>query len=154
MGRILGLDFGTKRIGAAISDPRRQIASPLEVYQRRDSRQDQSHYRKLVEEESVSHIVVGLPLHTGGGEGDLAVLARRFGAWMAEITGLSVSFYDERYTTHDAEQTLRDAGKNLKDRKALRDMLAAQILLANYLEAGCPTDEIPNAPLDDVPEAP
>ncbi len=66
MPRILGLDFGTKRVGAAVSDPRRLIATPLEVHERTDPAQDARHYKNLVGENEVDRIVIGLPLHTGG----------------------------------------------------------------------------------------
>lgn len=148
-GRVLGLDFGTKRVGAALSDPRRQIASPLEVYERRTPTLDARHYRELVEDEGVTRIVVGLPLHTGGGEGDLARLAREFGLWMANETGRPVSHYDERYSSVEAENLMRSSGLKLRDRKARRDMLAAQILLQAFLDAGCPLAEMPGTPLSD-----
>lgn len=152
MPRLLGLDFGTRRIGAALSDPRGAIATPLEVYERRNPTQDAGHYRKLAEDEGVERIVVGLPLHTGGGEGDLARLAREFGAWIGGATGLPVAYYDERYTTHEANEALRSAGMKTRDRKARRDMLAAQIMLQAYLDAGCPAREGPAAPLEDARE--
>lgn len=149
--RVLGLDYGTRRIGAAVSDPRRSIATPLEVYERRDPVQDAAHYRKLVEEHDVDRIVVGLPLHTGGGESDLARQARTFGAWLTGLTGVPVAYQDERYSTVDADDVLRTAGFKLKDRKLRRDMLAARILLQAYLDAGCPDVEAPAAPLSDEP---
>jgi putative Holliday junction resolvase len=155
MPRVLGLDFGTRRVGAAVSDPRRSIATPLEVYERRDPVQDAAHYRTLVEEHEVDRIVIGLPLHTGGREGTSASLARTWGAWLAATTGRAVVFYDERYTTFEAEDTLIAAGLKRRKRKGLRDMLAAQILLQNYLDAGCPEVEAKPAPLaDDEPETP
>jgi putative Holliday junction resolvase len=150
MGRILGLDFGTKRVGMALSDPRRLIATPLGVYERTGPARDAAHFQKLVLDEEVDRIVVGLPLHTRGGESELAVLARRWGAWLAETTGLPVVYFDERYTSVDAEDLLRSGGLRLKDRKARRDMLAAQILLQNYLDAGCPEIERPAPPLEDA----
>ena len=153
MGRILGLDFGLKRVGAALSDPRRVIATPLEIYERRDPTRDARHYRDLVEAEGVAALVVGLPLHTGGGEGELARLARAWGVWLAGATGLAVTFSDERYTSVDADHLMRSHGLKLRDRKARRDMLAAQILLQNYLDAGCPSAEPPALPLADPPEA-
>ena len=104
MGRVLGLDFGTRRVGAALSDPRRMIATPLEVYERQAPSRDAAHYRKLVEEEGVDLLVVGLPLHTGGGEGDLARLAREFGAWLAGAIGRPVTYQDERYTSIEADR--------------------------------------------------
>lgn len=147
--RVLGIDFGTRRVGAAISDPRHQIATPLEVYERRDPKQDAAHYRALVVENDVVRIVIGLPLHTGGGESDSSRLARRWGTWLAEATGLPVYYHDERYSTVDADDVMRSAGFKPKDRKAKRDMLAARILLQNYLEAGCPEGEAPPQSLDD-----
>lgn len=149
--RILGLDFGTRRVGAAMSDPRRMIATPLEVYERRTPERDARHYRELIENEGISRIVVGLPLHTGGGEGESAGLAREWGAWIGQVTGLTVVFFDERYTTSDAEEVLKSQGLRLKDRKARRDMLAARLLLQNYLDAGCPETERPALPIEDHP---
>lgn len=153
MPRILGLDFGLRRVGAALSDPRRAIATPLEVYERRDARLDAGHYRQLTREEDVERIVIGLPLHTGGGESDLSRRARSWGRWLSETCGLPVVFYDERYTSVDAEELMRAAGLKARDRRARRDMLAAQILLQAYLDAGCPESEAPPRPLMDDPEA-
>jgi putative Holliday junction resolvase len=151
MGCLLGLDFGTRRVGAAVSDPRHVIATPLEVYERRDRAQDARHYRALVAEHEVDRVVIGLPLHTGGREGTSAALARDFGAWLAGETGLPVLYYDERYTTSEAEDRLISAGMKRSLRKGLRDMLAAQILLQNYLDAGAPEAEAPASPLADPP---
>ncbi len=153
MTRVLGLDFGTRRVGAAVSDPGRSIATPLEVYERRDWSRDAAHYRHLIREHDVDKIVVGLPLHTGGGESESSTLARRWGAWLARETGLPVVFFDERYTTVEAEDVLRSAGLKPKARQAKRDMLAARLLLQNYLDAGCPDTEGPASPLLDSPEA-
>ncbi len=75
---ILGLDFGTRRIGASISDPGRTIAFPLELNERRGPDGDARHYRELVRENDIERIVVGLPLHTSGREGRLAAAARSF----------------------------------------------------------------------------
>ena len=153
MPRILGIDFGTRRVGASLSDARGQIAFPLEVYERRDVRLDSQHYRGLVEDEGVDRIVIGLPLHTGGGEGELARQARNWGRWLAETTGRAVLFYDERYTSVDADHLMRAQGLKLRDRKARRDMMAALIMLQNYLDAGCPEAEAPAEPLEDAPES-
>lgn len=154
MTRVLGIDFGTRRVGAAVSDPGRTIATPLEVYERRDPKQDARHYRELVAEHDVDRIVIGLPLHTRGAESESSTLARRWGTWLAETTGLPVAYFDERYTTVDAEDVLRSAGIKMKDRKAKRDMLAARLLLQGYLEAGCPEVEAAPLPLADQEEEP
>lgn len=148
-GCILGIDFGTKRVGAAVSDSRRLIATTLEVYERRDPAQDARHYQALVREHDVSRIVVGLPVHLGGFEGTSAALARTWGNWLAGVTGLPVVYYDERYTTVEAEESLIAAGLKRSQRKGLRDMLAARLLLQNYLEDGCPETIARPRPLSD-----
>lgn len=150
MGRILGLDYGKRRVGAAVSDPGRSIATPLEIYEQRDPVQNARHYRKLVEEHDVDRLVVGLPLHTSGRIGELAVAARAWGAWLAEVTGLPVVYHDERYSSVEANNVLIDSGFKARKRKEYRDMLAARIMLQNYLDAGCPTAEIEAMPLDDT----
>ncbi|NUJ50346.1 Holliday junction resolvase RuvX, partial [Escherichia coli] len=101
----------------------------------------------------VDRIVVGLPLHTGGGESESSAQARRWGAWLADVTGLPVVFFDERYTSVDAEDVLRSAGVKLRKRKDKRDMLAARLLLQNYLDAGSPVEERPPSSLIDGPTA-
>lgn len=155
MGRILAIDFGTRRVGAALSDPRGVIASPLETYERRTPALDAAHYKRLVEEEGIDRIVVGLPLHTSGGEGTSADLARAFGRWLDEVTGRPVTFFDERYTSVEADSILGTAGLGKKDRKAKRDMIAALVLLQSFLDAGSPSTELPSMPLDDRdPQAP
>ena len=149
MTRVLGIDFGTRRVGAAVSDPRRQIATPLEVYQRRDPVQDARHYRALVEEHDIDLVVIGLPLHTGGGESESSRLARGWGNWLGSTTGLPIRYHDERYSTVDADDVMRSSGRKWKDRQARRDMLAARILLQSFLDAGCPEQAAPPAPLMD-----
>jgi putative holliday junction resolvase len=149
---ILGVDFGTRRIGAAVSDPGRTIAFPLELHERRGPDADARHYRELVQENDVGRIVVGLPLHTSGREGQLARAARNFGDWLGSVTERPVFYFDERYTTVEAEHRLLDAGLTRQKRKSLRDKLAAQIMLQSYLDAGCPEIEAPAAPLADPEE--
>ena len=149
MTRVLGIDFGTKRVGAAVSDPRRQIATPLEVYERRDTTQDARHYRAIVIEHDIDLIVIGLPLHTSGNESESSRQARAWGEWLGTLTGIPVRYHDERYSTVDAIDVLRSSGAKRKDRQSRRDMLAARILLQSFLDAGCPTTLAPSAPLMD-----
>jgi len=133
-GRIAGIDFGDVRIGIAITDPGRTIASPLENYTRRGPGPDAERFRRLVAEEGVALFVVGLPLHLDGGESPKSQEARRFGQWLGEVTGVPVEFFDERFTSVEAEQALLAADLTRKRRKKRRDMLAAQIMLSGYLE--------------------
>lgn len=139
--KLLGVDYGSVRVGLAITDPERKFAFPLATYHRRTRDEDAAFFRDLVEREEVGGLVVGLPLHTDGREGQKAGEARTFGRWLAELTGLPLAFFDERFTTAQAESALWSAGLTHQKRKERRDRVAAQILLQAYLEAGCPTDE-------------
>lgn len=152
MGRVLGLDFGLKRVGAALSDPGRSIATPLETHERRDPAQDARYYKKLVQDEEVDRIVIGLPVHTSGREGEIASKARAWGAWLHSVTGTPVFYHDERYSSALADEVLIGSGVKRQKRKGLRDMLAARILLQDYLDAGCPETEAPSRPLVDDEE--
>jgi putative Holliday junction resolvase len=134
MGRLLGIDTGTKRVGLAISDPDRIIASPLGTLQRQNPQSDAEFIRDLIAREQVVGLVVGLPVHTDGREGVKAQEARAYGAWLVKITGLPVEFADERFTTVHAESALWEAGLTHRRRKARRDRVAAQIMLQAYLD--------------------
>lgn len=136
--RLLGVDYGTRRVGLAISDADRRIASPFALYERRTPEQDADYIRQIVDAEDISAIVVGLPVRGSGHEGEKAQEARAFGGWLHTTTRLPIIYWDERYTTADAEQFMREAGLTDKQRKARRDMVAAQIMLQSYLDAGCP----------------
>jgi putative Holliday junction resolvase len=141
--RLLGVDYGSVRVGLAVSDPDRILASPLATYDRRDPERDAAYFRALVAAEGVGGLVVGLPVHLDGREGVKAQEARAFGAWLTEVTGLPVVFVDERFTTVQAESALWNAGLTHKRRKERRDRVAAQMLLQAYLDAGCPPEERP-----------
>jgi putative Holliday junction resolvase len=136
--RLLGVDPGTVRIGLAIGDPISKIAFPLTTYTRRTRPLDAAFFQALIADEGIGRIIVGLPVHLSGNEGQKAGEARTFGAWLAKETGLPVVYFDERFTTVEAEQHLWSAGLTHKQRKARRDRVAAQILLQAYLDAGCP----------------
>lgn len=136
------------RIGIAITDPAHTIASPLCTYRRRGTEADADYFRQLVQEHQIKRFVVGLPIHLDGQESRLSSEARRFGKWLAEVTRVSVEYFDERFTTVEAEQLLIDAKLTSKRRKQRRDKLAAQILLSAYLESpSCHRNE--SKPLDD-----
>jgi putative Holliday junction resolvase len=124
-GRILGVDYGSVRIGLAVSDPDRRIASPLTTYQRREQEADVAYFKNLIEREEITQIVVGLPIHLSGQEGEKAKESRKFGQWLGKATGLT-----------------------RKRRRERIDRVAAQILLQSYIDAGCPK-EIPSSPLDE-----
>lgn len=137
-GRLLGVDYGSVRVGLAISDADRVIASPLATYERRDADKDAAYFRDQIAKEQVVGLVIGLPVHLSGREGAKAVEARQYGEWLKQISGLPVVFADERFTTVEAESALWNAGLTHKQRKGRRDRVAAQIMLQSYLDAGCP----------------
>ncbi len=147
-GRLAGIDFGTVRIGVAVTDPSRTLASPFENYTRRGAEGDAAYFRELAEQEQIVGFVVGLPVHTSGDESQKSHEARQFGQWLAETTSLPVQYYDERYTSSQAEQLLGGAQLTKKQRQKRRDMLAAQIILASYLESNTRQQHDPGS-LDD-----
>ena len=134
-GRIAGIDYGTVRIGVAVTDPEQRLASPLENYTRRDEAGDAVWIKQLAAEERLVGLVVGLPVHTDGRESQKSIEARQFGQWLAEQTKLPVRFFDERYTSCQAQALLQEAGLTSKRRKERLDKLAAQVMLTAYLES-------------------
>ena len=140
---MAAIDYGEKRIGIAISDPERRIASPLATYERRDAAADARYFRNLVQQERIAGFVVGLPLHLSGDESPTSQKARRFGAWLQEQTACPVCFLDERFTTSVAHDVLQEAGQRPRGkRRGLLDRLAAQAILAAFLDrGGMPEDE-------------
>lgn len=147
-GRVAGIDFGTVRIGVALTDRERLIASPYEIYTRRSERLDVEYFRRLVEQERVVGFVLGLPLHCDGRVSVKAEEVFRFAEWLRTLTGLETEFMDERYTSVLAHEYLREAKMTQKQRKARIDKIAAQIILASWLERGC-EGTINYEPLDD-----
>lgn len=134
-GRLIGVDFGKRRVGFSVSSPDQKFSSPLENYQRQNEQADTRKIRKLIEENHPVGFVVGLPVHLSGEEGELAIASREYGKWLGELTGLPVIYWDERYTTSSAEDLLLGAELSSKKRKARLDKLAAQIMLQSFLES-------------------
>lgn len=145
-GRLLGLDYGTKRIGIAVSTPDRTIASPLENYTLRTPGLDARHIRELAIDWRIVGLIVGLPMHMSGDEGGKAREAREFGEWVGEVTGLPVRFWDERFSTAAAEVHLMELGLTKKQRKERLDKVAAQVILQSYLEQHKPSLPEPGTP--------
>jgi putative Holliday junction resolvase len=147
-GRVGGIDYGTVRIGIAMTDSRRTMASPVESYTRRDARQDAEHFRRFVADNAIALLVVGLPVHLDGRESRKSQEARQFGQWLNEVTGVSVEFFDERFTTTEAQHILSDAQMRGRRRRQRVDMLAAQGMLSAWLESTARGAQSPQS-LDD-----
>lgn len=135
-GRVAGVDYGRRRIGVAVCDARRILASPLCVRQTTGDRAaDAVFFRGLVAEESLVGFVVGLPVHADGTDSAMSLEVERFGAWLARTTGLPVAFQDERYSSREAASLLAGAGLTRGRKKERSDAVAAQVVLASWLEA-------------------
>lgn len=134
-GSIMGIDFGTKRLGFATCNYEQTIAIPLENYERRTLELDARRLQFLVDEYRIVGLVVGLPVHMSGEEGSGASAAREFGKWAAEKAERPLMFWDERFSSQRADEILQMAELTKKKRKARRDMLAAQAILQSYLDA-------------------
>ena len=147
-GRLAGIDYGTVRIGVAVTDASRILASPLENYNRRSLDADADYFRRLTDQEQIVGFVIGLPVHSNGRESQKSTEARGFGQWLHEITGRPVTFYDERFTSLQADQLLNGAELTKKKRRKRLDKVAAQIILASFLESHSPHSATPGA-LDD-----
>ena len=137
-GRLLGIDYGDKRMGFAISTPEQTISSAIENYSRRTSALDLKQIKHWCEEYVVKGIVIGLPIHMNGLESQKSTQCRRFAAWLYEQIGLPIAMHDERCTTAVVIDQLIELDLSRKQRKKKLDMLAAQVLLESYLNSRQP----------------
>jgi putative Holliday junction resolvase len=134
-GCVLGLDYGSRRIGLAVSDPAGVFAFPAGALERKGLEQDLAALRALIAERGVTRVVVGLPLHLSGRSGPEAEAARAFARALGEATGLPVALLDERWTSREAERALRAAGERGRKRsRGSVDSVAATLLLRTFLE--------------------
>jgi putative Holliday junction resolvase len=133
--RILGLDHGTARVGVALSDESRFLASPKGFIPATPKKQCLEAVAELCRSENVGMIVLGLPKHMNGDEGDSAKAARKFGALAADKTGLPVEFVDERLSTVAADRALSESNVRGRDKRKRVDAAAAAIILQTYLDS-------------------
>ena len=134
-GRILALDLGKKRIGLALSDELGITAQGLETLERQGRRDDIEALRRLAHERGVTKFLIGDPLHMSGDASRQGTYTREFAGELERKTGLNVEFRDERWTSREAERTIRGAGVANSARKPTIDMLSAVILLQGYLDS-------------------
>ncbi len=136
--RILALDVGRRRIGLAVSDAAGWGAQGLDTLQRKSLGEDLKRIAQIAKERKANLLVLGLPLHMDGREGEMTAFVRQFGARLEKATGLRVEFQDERLTSVTAEERLSEGGMSLdrmlaEKRKGAVDRLAAVIILEDYL---------------------
>lgn len=132
---VLGIDFGSRRLGLAVSDLDDRIALPLEPIESRGAKLDVAAIGELVRDRGVSRVVVGMPIHMDGSRGAQAEAADRFATGLREALDLPVDLIDERWTTREAERALEATGRRgRRKKKAVVDSVAATVLLRTYLE--------------------
>ncbi|CAN5612366.1 Holliday junction resolvase RuvX [soil metagenome] len=145
MSRIVGLDYGEKRIGVALSDPTRTIASPhATLHRRTGKRPPWPELKRIVEENDVTEAVIGLPLDLEGVEGEWAAEVREFGAEVERRLGLPVHWMDERLTSVIAERAVRGMGlkRSQREEKERVDSAAAALILSYHLNRERRNDQV------------
>ena len=129
----MGVDFGGKRIGIAFSDLSGTIATAYEVYVSQNEEKDIDYLTSLAKKREVSKVVFGLPLNADGTESDQTRWTRDFATKFSEKSEIDTDFEDERFSSLEAEELLKEAKMNWKQRKLILDKVAAEIILQNYL---------------------
>ena len=135
--RIMGLDFGSKTVGVAVSDPLGLTAQGVEIIRRKSEkklRQTLARIEELVDQYKVERSVLGLPKHMNNGIGERAEKSLEFQKMLEKRTGLHVVMWDERLTTVEADRTMMETGIRRENRKEYVDMLAAVFILQGYLD--------------------
>lgn len=136
--RIMGLDYGDKTVGVAISDEMLLTAQPMETIQRERPgklRQTLARIEQLIEEYDVETLVIGLPKKMDNEEGERCQLTREFGSQLERRTGLDIIYQDERLTTQAADAVLEEGGVRKENRKQYIDKVAAAFILQGYLDS-------------------
>ncbi len=136
--RIMGLDYGSKTVGVAISDPLKLTAQGIETISRKEEnklRQTLARIEALVKEYEVEKIVLGLPKNMNNTLGDRAEKTLEFKAMLERRAGVPVIMWDERLTTVEAERTLMESKVRREDRKKYVDKIAAVFILQGYLDS-------------------
>lgn len=125
--RVLALDYGTRRIGVAVTDEGRRVALARGVVVAADLSAAFKDIRAIIRQEHVERIIVGLPLKLSGGEGKQAAVVREFGEQLQAASGLPVEYVDERFTSHDAARIAAEKGTE-------SDAEAARLILQTWLD--------------------
>lgn len=135
--RIMGLDFGSKTVGVAISDALLITAQGIEIIRRKEEnklRQTLARIEELIVEYEVEEIVLGMPKNMNATEGERVALTMEFKEKLERRTGLPVHMWDERLTTVAADKAMMEAGIRRENRKEYVDMIAATLILQGYLD--------------------
>ena len=135
--RFMGLDYGNVHVGVALSDELGMTAYPLEVIKRKDSNKLRKTFARIEEiarEYKVDKIIIGLPLNMDDSESEISKTVIDFSENIKRRTGLPVELWDERLSTLEATDILKEAGIKVQDRKTYIDKIAASFILRRYME--------------------
>lgn len=135
--RLMGLDYGNVHVGVALSDEFGMTAYPLEVIKRKDSNKLRKTFARIEEiarEYKVDKIIIGLPLNMDDSESEISKTVIDFSENIKRRTGLPVELWDERLSTLEATDILKEAGIKVQDRKTYIDKIAASFILRRYME--------------------
>jgi len=132
--RILAIDYGRKRMGVAVSDGLGITAQMLPTLVIKSMKDALNRLKKLAEEYDFEEIVLGLPLDMYGRSGEMAEEVKKFGASVNNATGIKIEFFDERFTSKQAEKAMHQMGEKIGKKKAKIDSLSAVFLLQSYLD--------------------
>jgi len=134
--RVLGIDFGDRNIGLALSDKLHITAQGFGRYRLKSKEEDKKYFKELVLKYKIGEIVIGLPLRMNGSPGTRVERTKEFARWLEKTLQLPIIFWDERMTT---KQALRILGqqkiKNKRKKKILKDQISASVILSSYLES-------------------
>lgn len=134
IGRLLGLDVGSKTIGLAVSDPLGITAQGLPTIRRKNKRTDLAALQTVISQFEVAEIVVGLPLRMSGAEGTQSEKMMLFAEELRKQFGLPVHLWDERLTSAEANRLLRETEMSIRRRAAVVDQMAAVLILQAFME--------------------
>ncbi|MDR0617835.1 MAG: Holliday junction resolvase RuvX [Endomicrobium sp.] len=138
MSRIMGIDYGLKRIGIAMTDILQVVSSPFDIIESVSLKKDAAEIVNIAKNNDVSCIVVGLPINMNGTEGEMAMSVRKVVEEIKLISDIDVATVDERLTTSQAERMLIcEANVSRQKRKGLKDKIAASLILQIYLDMRC-----------------
>ena len=133
--KAMGIDFGLARIGIALSDDTKFLASPFETYKRKSEDTDIQHLIDIIKTKNVDEIVCGLPMNMAGEEQEIAIKTRDFMRKLNEQMKIKIEFVDERLSSLMAEEMLKETERDWKKRKEKLDAVAASIILQDFLDA-------------------
>lgn len=141
--RILAIDYGSRRIGLALSDPTGTLARPLPFMPAKADAQLAREIAELARKEEARLILLGLPRHMNGSLGEAAAQVRAFAALLGQATPVPIQLIDERLSTVQAARQLQEAGKNSRQQRGRIDSEAAAVLLQGYLDSQTPFSFLP-----------